>query len=169
MVIMDAGYYSLNNLTQLTTNNIFFITLVTKKRKEFKSLNDEHGSDLEHGSNSITYRDRALCCKKVLIFLFSNELYVYLLLDFQKEYKDELNCSCKYKNNTDKNSKIDYDFLIAEKFILLLSNLYNINEILPLYYTRQTIERVFDISKIYGGLLPLRGHSEETLRVILLI
>ena len=38
------------------------------------------------------------------------------------------------------------------------------DEILPLYYTRQQIEQVFDISKNYAEILPLRVHSEETFR-----
>ncbi|MDR1607644.1 MAG: transposase, partial [Deltaproteobacteria bacterium] len=46
---------------------------------------------------------------------------------------------------------------------------YKINEILELYYNRQTIEQVFDTGKNYCGLLPVRVHSEETFRGILLI
>jgi len=38
------------------------------------------------------------------------------------------------------------------------------DEILPLYYTRQQIEQVFDITKNYAEVLPLRVHSEETFR-----
>jgi transposase len=38
------------------------------------------------------------------------------------------------------------------------------SEILPLYYTRQQIEQIFDIGKNYADLLPLRVQSEDTFR-----
>jgi hypothetical protein len=169
MIIMDAGYYSLNNLTQLTNNNISFITRVNKNRKEFKTLMAEYGADLENARNGFSYGDRIFCGKKVPIFLFGKELYAYIILDFHKEYEDKVHCFHKYIDDPDKTSIIDNNLLTAGKFILLSSNNYDIKEILPLYYTRQAIEQTFDISKTYGGLLPLRGHSEETLRGILLI
>jgi hypothetical protein len=40
---------------------------------------------------------------------------------------------------------------------------------LPIYYTRELIEQFFDILKTYVGVLSLRGHSEKTIRGLLLI
>ena len=37
-------------------------------------------------------------------------------------------------------------------------------DVLDAYYARQRIEQVFDVGKNYASLLPLRVHSEETLR-----
>ena len=45
----------------------------------------------------------------------------------------------------------------------------SVNEILPLYYSRQAIEQAFDFGKNYANLLPLRTHSEATFRGHLLI
>ena len=41
--------------------------------------------------------------------------------------------------------------------------------ILPLYYSRQAIEQIFDFEKNYGNLLPLRTHNEETFRGHLMV
>jgi hypothetical protein len=41
-------------------------------------------------------------------------------------------------------------------FILISNSLVGTDEILPLYYTRQTVEQVFDVGKNYAELLPLR-------------
>jgi transposase len=49
-------------------------------------------------------------------------------------------------------------------FIILSSDMVENSEILPLYYTRQTIEQVFDLYKNNADLLPLRTHGEETFR-----
>jgi len=37
-------------------------------------------------------------------------------------------------------------------------------EILPEYYSRQTVEQYFDFSKNYSKLDPIRCHTEETIR-----
>lgn len=39
-----------------------------------------------------------------------------------------------------------------------------LEEILPVYHTRQQIEQAFDIGKNYASLLPVRIQSEENLR-----
>ena len=43
------------------------------------------------------------------------------------------------------------------------------DEILPLYYTRQVVEQIFDVGKNDVDLLPLRVHSEKTFRGHLLL
>jgi transposase len=54
-------------------------------------------------------------------------------------------------------------------FILISSRRIAPDKVLPLYYTRQQIEQVFDIGKNYADMLPLRVHTEETFRGHLLI
>jgi transposase len=54
-------------------------------------------------------------------------------------------------------------------FILISTRPVAKDKILPLYYTRQQIEQVFDICKNNTNLLPLRIQSEDTLRGHLLI
>lgn len=49
-------------------------------------------------------------------------------------------------------------------FILLSSEDMGAEEILPLYYTRQQIEQVFDIGKNNADLLPLRLQNEDAFR-----
>ena len=46
-------------------------------------------------------------------------------------------------------------------FALLSSEDLPEKDILPLYYTRQQVEQIFDISKNYADLLPIRVQSEE--------
>ena len=60
----------------------------------------------------------------------------------------------------------DMDMAMRAKglFVLISSEKIDAKDLMPLYYTRQTIEQVFDISKNYAELLPLRVHSEETFR-----
>jgi hypothetical protein len=169
LIIMDAGYYSVNNLIQLISSNISFITRITKNRCEYKNLMLEHGSNLENWTNVLTYGIRTLYGKKVPISLYGKELFAYIMLDTYKKH-DEIS---KFILNNEHSSNYEekYNDVVnsAGKFILLSSDEYDIKQILPLYYTRQQIEQVFDLNKTYAALLPLRCHSEETLRGVLLI
>jgi transposase len=54
-------------------------------------------------------------------------------------------------------------------FVLISTRPIAKEKILPLYYTRQQIEQVFDICKNNTNLLPLRVQSEITLRGHLLL
>ena len=54
-------------------------------------------------------------------------------------------------------------------FVLVATRPVAKEKILPLYYTRQQIEQVFDISKNNTNLLPLRVHDEDTFRGHLLL
>jgi hypothetical protein len=47
ILIMDAGYSSLENMKKLIASGIPFITRMTKNRKEYKELLNEYGKELE--------------------------------------------------------------------------------------------------------------------------
>jgi transposase len=49
-------------------------------------------------------------------------------------------------------------------FVLISSEQTDPKDIMPLYYTRQSVEQVFDVGKNNAELLPLRVHGEETFR-----
>jgi transposase len=59
---------------------------------------------------------------------------------------------------------LEYQLKSKGMFIIISSECVEISEILPLYYMRQAIEQVFDLYKNNADLLPLRTHSEDTLR-----
>jgi hypothetical protein len=169
LVIIDAGYSSNTNIKQLIHNDIAFLTRFPPNRHEYKSLMAEHGKDLVCAANVITYGERVLFAKKVAIQMFNKDLYAFVIHDINKSRDDIKQAVFKYIDDEDKITKIDKNLDYPGNFILLSSNDYSIDEILPLYYTRQSIEQVFDISKTYAGILPLRCHSEETIRGTLLI
>jgi transposase len=54
-------------------------------------------------------------------------------------------------------------------FVLISSEDIEVSEILPLYYTRQQIEQVFDLGKNNADILPLRVENEDTFRGHLLL
>ncbi|MDR2198096.1 MAG: transposase [Deltaproteobacteria bacterium] len=169
LIIMDAGYHTEENLKQLLEHNINFITRMPINRRLYKELMEKHGATLDNVKNSITYQDRALCGVKDSITIYGKKLLAYIMLDLNKQSIDKSKAIFKYADKDNKEEQIEKEYESAGKFILLSSLEYEISEILPLYYTRQAIEQIFDVSKTYCDILPLRGHSDESLNGIVLI
>ncbi|MDR1037654.1 MAG: transposase [Deltaproteobacteria bacterium] len=169
LIIMDAGFSARDNISQLCAANIPFLTRMPQNRKEYKQLIKEHGPTLDQPLNSVTYNGRSLYIKPVPITVDGHSLFAYIILDLHQAYLDEHDAIQKYAHAEDKEKKISEAKANAGNFVLLSSNEYPIDEIVELYYTRQNAEQFFDIIKNFAGGLPLRGHSEETIRGIILV
>lgn len=60
--------------------------------------------------------------------------------------------------------ELDAKMKYAGYCILISSKAINAQDILPTYYTRQSIEQIFGFAKTSNNLLSLRVHSEEAVR-----
>jgi transposase len=169
LLIMDAGYYSMENIAQLLSVNIPFLTRMTKNRKIYKELMACHGKDLICGKNTIKYGHETLFGKKVPFNLFDKELYAYIMVDPIKKFEEYGKFISDLDDDLYNDDILNKKLASSGRFILVSSDDYDIKEILPLYYTRQAIEQVFDVSKNFADILPLRGHSEETIKGRILI
>jgi len=168
--IVDAGYYSEKNIRLLQKHRISFVMRLVPNRKKYKALINEHATDLENAKYLVRYRERVLYIKRVEIDLFGKIGYAYIAEDIDRKH-DEVK---KYIFGAIENNDISTDEMNAEMqrkglFILVSSDPINTKEILPLYYTRQAIEQVFDIGKNNADLLPLRVHGMESFRGHLLL
>jgi transposase len=164
--ILDAGYYSEENVRSLYAEGIRFLTRLRPNLKLYKALVDEHIDGLESRTNAVFYRNRLLYIKHVPIILpDNNKAYAYIALDYQRRH-DEIYSYMKkvFDDKQLSNDEIDQKAKSKGIFIILSSESVEISEILPMYYTRQAIEQVFDFYKNNVDLLPLRTHGEETFR-----
>jgi transposase len=169
VVIMDAGYSAYHNLEELIKNNIPFVTRMPTNRTIYNNLIANYGQNLRSAKNGIIYGGRSLYGQIVKINLFEKDIYAYIMLDVQQQSIYENYLFHKYEGDENRIDKIDKKIPYAGRFIILSSKEYPLDEILPLYYTRQAIEQVFDVSKNFADILPLSGHSEETIRARILI
>jgi hypothetical protein len=119
--------------------------------------------------NVVSYGGRSLYGKKVTISLCGQTLFAYLMLDSQQKVDEERLLFQKYWDEPNRSEVLAKKLPTIGRFVILSSQEYDIQEILPLYYTRQIIEQTFDVSKNFADLLPLRAHSEETIRGRLLL
>ena len=173
--IVDAGYYSESNIRSLYNEEggekaIPFLTRLGSNLKLYKQLVSEHAADLVQSKYMLMQRDRLLYVKRVEVDLFGHIGYAYVAIDHARR-EDEI---YKYAKSAIDSKEVSYeemDATIKSKgfFILISSEMIETKDVLPLYYTRQVVEQIFDVSKNYADLLPLRVHSEETFRGHLLL
>ena len=163
--IVDAGYYSEKNIRGLRKEKVSFLLRMSTNRKLYKELIAEHGHSLENAQHLVKYRERFVFMKRVEIDLFGVVGYAYVSLDIERKH-DELK---KYFNRAYDDKDISVDDMNSTMnskgfFVLVSSEELDITDVLPLYYTRQAIEQVFDFSKNNTDLLPLRIHGIDNFR-----
>jgi hypothetical protein len=162
--IVDAGYCSEDNIRELYKAKIPFLTRLPTNRKIFTDAIAEHGEDVLRDNCRHVYQKRMVGIKRINTSLYDNCGYVYLCVDYNNRNeqltKFTIN-AIKDKIPRDKWKKQTADIGF---FALISSEKIELEELLPLYYTRQAIEQVFDLNKNNVNLLPLRSHGENTFR-----
>jgi transposase len=169
LALIDAGYYSEANIAELYADNISFLTRLPANRTLYKKLIDAHSEDMECASNIVIYGKRALYIKKVQIDLYSHTGYAYIVCDIKRKADEITKFLMGAKEDGLDESEIDCALRSKGKFVLISSSDIPTTDVIPLYYTRQTAENMFSISKSYLDLLPLRTHSIETFRGYLML
>lgn len=168
--IVDAGYYSEDNIQELQAARISFIMRLVPNRKLYKELVAKHTPDLEDAKNLVEYRERLVYIKRVSIDLFGKEGYAYIAEDIDRKHDEIKNyIRAALDNNDISADEMNVAMQTKGLFILISAEKIELGDILPLYYTRQTIEQVFDIGKNNAELLPLRVHGIAAFRGHLLI
>ena len=167
--IMDAGYVSEKNLKELFECEIPFVTRIAPNRKIYKDVVAEGLSDLMSSKYSVDYGVRDVNIKRVETEIYGHKVYAYLGIDMDTRHQQYKRT--KKQGINDKLSFEEIDKKLSELgiFLILSSECIETSEVLQLYYTRQKVEQVFDISKNYGDLLPIRVHDEDAFRGHLLI
>jgi hypothetical protein len=95
--------------------------------------------------------------------------YAYVIIDIKKRAIDTV----EYLKNTRKKgfSKEEINAKLKEMgaFVLLSNKEIPLDEIIPLYYTRQSIEELLPLTKNHANTLPVRVQSENIFKGNLLI
>ncbi|MDR2400262.1 MAG: transposase [Deferribacteraceae bacterium] len=166
--LIDAGYYSESNVTELYDNNISFVTRLPAERTLYKELIKEHSADMEGVDNMVSYGRRVLYIKTVEVELFSHTAYAHIVCDIKRKADELTRGFIAAKQDAISMDEFSKNMLCRGKFIILSSEEIPKEEVMPLYDTRQYAENLFGISK--NNLeLPLRVHSVETFRGYLML
>lgn len=170
--ILDAGYYNKRNADALLDAKISFITRVHANFKLFKDIVSEHRAGLECRENFITYNGRFYYIKRVACRIGEHndkDAYAYLGLDTAMRDQQKAGLKARMADERLDDGDIYDSMENYGLFMLVATRPIAVDKILPLYYTRNQIEEVFEVGKGNGKLLPLRMATEETFRGHLLI
>lgn len=168
--LLDAGYLSKDNIDELYRNKVSFLSRLKENTTIYKDAVKAHLNELETEENLVSYNGRICYIRTDEVQLEGGHTaYVYLCRDIAMRNIE----SGKLMDNVAK-GRIDksqaFDIMATQGiFALISSRRVAKDKVLSSYYARQQIEQVFDISKNYTNLLPLRVESEDTLRGHLIV
>jgi transposase len=159
--LLDAGYFSETNVNELYEQKINFLTRMPKSRTIYKDLILQHSRDLESLKYATKYGERAIFIKCKAINLYGHKAYAYMVLDPIRKGKEL--------------QKLVMDHLAESEIepinvagcgvmVLVSSTKISPHDVVSSYYARQAVEQVFGFYKDDLQLLPLRAHSDETIR-----
>lgn len=170
--IMDAGYFSEENVRELFENEVPFITRLAPNRVLFKEVvgnNNESISDLQSARYAVNYGGRLVYLKRVARRLYDHDIYVFIGIDAVSHNAQSAKTMLRYLSDGIDPDEIDRQMMRLGLFVIVSSEALSTEEVLPLYYTRQQVEQVFDVTKNYVDILPIRVDNEMTFRGHLLL
>jgi hypothetical protein len=168
--ILDAGYYSRENIQELYAAGVSFVTRLKENTKLYRQLVREHAQALTSKENLVSYNRRYAYIKRVDCEVVDGIMaYAYIGLDIERKHSESRKLFKKAGDLSLSDRQV-FDRMTGQGiFILVSSRPIAKVKILPTYYTRQQIEQIFDIGKNYADMLPLRVHNEDTFRGHLLL
>ena len=167
--LLDAGFYSSENITKLNEADLAFLTRLPSSRKIFKQLITEVAPTIEKAQNATKYNNRILFVKHQEVEIDDMHLNAYVILDPIRKQRETSKLLSNLLEDDLIDDNTDNALLSKGIFILISSDTIETTQVVPLYYKRQKVEELFGIAKDDIDILPLRIHSESTLRGYLLI
>lgn len=167
--ILDAGYFSEKNATELFGCGIPFMTRLAPNKTAFKNAAEGNLADLMSQKYAYRYGERLVFIKKVKVNVSGYDAYVYLCIDEDMYLMQHKKTMLKALDDKKDSDETDAAIKRLGTFAILTSEEISEDKLLPMYYTRQQVEQVFDITKNYADLLPIRVQSEQAFAGHLLI
>ena len=165
--ILDAGYYNHVNADTLLNAGISFLSRLDNHFSLYKTIIEQYRPNLEVKENLGNYNGRHLYIKPVDCTIGKENKkdgYAYLCLDLKKRRITEEKLEERSKDQDLTNDEFFNDMTKQGIFILISSRKISKDKLISLYYTRDRIEKIFEIDKSYTKLLPLQIESEDTFR-----
>jgi hypothetical protein len=152
--LLDAGYCSEKNIEALYESRINFLIRLPNNRKIFTDSFTKYKNEALSDLCRYIYNDRVVGIKRIKTNLFGYNGYVYLCVDYDSR-NDQIKKFTKgaVADKLPRNEWINYTDKLGF-FALVSSSKIDPKNLLPLYYMRQTVELVFDISKNIGHIIP---------------
>ena len=170
--LVDAGYYTGPNADVLYDEKISFVTRVGGHHSIYKNAVKEHLRTLRNPENMIVYENRLYYIINVDCMIGEkkdHKAYGYLCLDENMWHVEQRTYLTKSDLNGEVDEKVRSDLAEKGLFMLVATRKLKREDILPLYYTRDQVEKVFEITKQYANGIPLYCQTEDTFKGHLLL
>jgi transposase len=134
----------------------------------YKLLIEQH-LDVESVENVVVYGKRVFYVKCVSVDLFGYEGFAYVVCDIERKGDETARFFIAAREDKLGSDVVGESLKGKGKFVLVSSERISVEDVIPLYYTRQFAENLFGVSKSFLDFLPIRTHNIETLRGYLML
>lgn len=165
--ILDAGYYTGKNADALLDAKISFISRLKSNLRIYKLTVEEHLATLEAKENLVRYNKRLVYIKCIPCMIGAKEdrpAYAYLCKDLTMKHELERHLVERAEDESISCDEIYVKMQVHGVFMLISSRRISKENILPLYYTRDQVEKVFELCKQGAKILPVSVETEATFR-----
>ena len=165
--ILDAGYYTGINADALLDAGVSFMARMKSNFKVYKNVVKKHLKNLESKENAVLYNKRLVYIKCVPCKIGQKEnhsAYAYLCKDMTMHNEEQKHTIERANDESLSGSEIFDELQKQGVFILITTRKVAKEKLLPLYYMRDQVEKIFELCKQGGKILPLNVENENTFR-----
>lgn len=165
--ILDAGYYTGINADVLLDAGISFMARCKSNFKVYQDVVKRHLEKLEAKENAVIFNRRLVYIKCVPCRIGQKgdrPAYAYLCKDMVMHNEGQNHAIERARDENLSGADI---FEVLQKegvFVLITTRKVEKEKLLPLYYMRDQVEKVFELCKQGGKILPINVESEATFR-----
>lgn len=165
--ILDAGYYTGENADSLIDAGISFMARMKSNFKVYHRVVKNHLGNLESKENAVLFNKRLVYIKCVPCRIGRKEdhpAYAYLCKDMTMHSEEQKHTIERANDENLSGADIFDDLQKQGVFVLITTRKIAKEKLLPLYYMRDQVEKVFELCKQGGKILPINVENETTLR-----
>lgn len=170
--ILDAGYYTGTNADALLDAGVSFMARMKSNFKVYKNAVKEHLKNLVSKQNAVLYNNRLVYIKCIPCLIGQKEdrpAYAYLCKDMTMHNEGQKHAIERAGDENLSGQDIFDDLQKQGVFVLITTRKVATDKLLPLYYMRDQVEKIFELCKQGGKILPINIETEDTLRGHLMI
>ncbi len=165
--ILDAGYYTGKNADALFDAGVSFMARMKGNFTAYKKVLKAHLSSLVSKDNAVIYNKRLVYIKCIPCMIGQKEdrpAYAYLCKDMTMHNEGQKRTIERAVDACLSGADVFDDLQKQGVFVLVATRKVAIDKLLPLYYMRDKIEKIFELCKQSGKMLPIHVETEKTLR-----
>lgn len=165
--ILDAGYYTGKNADALLDAGVSFMARMKSNFKVYKNAIKEHLNGLECKKNAVLFNNRLVYIKCIPCKIGQKEnrsAYAYLCKDMTMHNEEQKHAIERANDENLSGADIFDDLQKQGVFVLVTTRKVATEKLLPLYYMRDRVEKIFELCKQEGKILPINVETEATLR-----